>query len=62
MISEHVTVQATRNLSDKVLKGCTGAVVFVYNDPKLAYEVEFIDNEGYTLDLLTVEPSDIKKI
>ena len=62
MLNEHIVVEATKNLSDKVVAGGKGTVMFVYYDPQLAYEVEFFDDEGYTLDLLTVFPSDIKPI
>ena len=62
MLNEHVSVKATRNLSDKILADSKGVVVFVYADPRLAYEVEFFDDEAYTLGVLTVEPSDIELI
>ena len=62
MLNEYTKVQATRNLSSNVLMGYQGTIVFVYNDPRLAYEVEFFDDEGYTLDVLTVLPSDIRPI
>ena len=62
MLEEHTMVQAARNLSEKILKGCKGAVVFVYDDPRLAYEVEFVDGEEHTIELLTVMPSDIERI
>ena len=31
----------------------------VYDNPRLAYEVEFINDEGDTVDLITVEPEDL---
>lgn len=42
-----------------VLKGCKGTVLMIYREPTLGYEVEFIDNKGDTLDVLTVYPEDI---
>lgn len=60
MIKEYDVVKAKKDLSDTVLQGCRGAVVLVYQEPELGYEVEFIDNEGDTLDVLTVFPSDIE--
>ena len=62
MLSEHVEVKALKKLSDKVLSGDRGTVVFVYDNPRLAYEVEFFDEEGDTLELLTVEASEIELI
>lgn len=32
----------------------------IYQEPTLGYEVEFINNEGDTLDVLTVYPDDIE--
>ncbi|WP_415837931.1 DUF4926 domain-containing protein [Serratia silvae] len=43
-----------------MLTGCRGAVVMIYQEPTLGYEVEFVDNEGVTLDVLTVYPDDIE--
>ena len=52
-------VKAKRNLSKSVSKGCMGTIVMVYDNPRLAYEVEFINDEGDTVDLITVEPEDL---
>ncbi|MBF7995941.1 DUF4926 domain-containing protein [Rahnella laticis] len=60
MIKQYDVVRAKKDLSDKVLQGCMGAVVLIYEFPTLGYEVEFIDNEGDTLDILTVSPCDIE--
>lgn len=62
MIKEYSAVVAIKDLSDKVKSGCVGAVVMIYNFPNLplGYEVEFFDSDGWTLDVLTVEPNDIK--
>ena len=60
MIEEYDVVRATKNLSEKVLKGCKGAVVMLYEEPTLGYEVEFINDAGETLDVLTVYPNDIE--
>lgn len=60
MIKEYDVVKAKKDLSDIVLKGCRGAVVMIYQQPTLGYEVEFVDNEGDTLDVLTVYPDDIE--
>ena len=62
MLNENNVVRAKRNLSEKVFKGCVGTVVMVYQKPSLAYEVEFFDNEGDTIELLTVQPNDIELV
>lgn len=53
-------VTAKRTLSKLVLSGCVGTIVMVYDKPNLAYEVEFFDESGETLELLTVEKDDVK--
>ncbi len=60
MYNEHDVIKAKRNLSESVLKGCVGTIVLIYQKPSLAYEVEFFDNIGDTLELLTVQPNDIE--
>jgi len=62
MIKEYDVVIARNDLSRRVVKGSKGAVVIVYHEPKLGYEVEFVDDAGYTLDVLTVYPNDIEII
>jgi hypothetical protein len=59
MLKEYQTVTARCDLSDKVKKGCTGVIVMLYNEPTLAYEVEFFDSDNCTIDLLTVRPDSI---
>lgn len=60
MFKEYDLVTAKNNLSDRVLQGSRGTIVLVYQEPVLGYEVEFIDNEGETLNVLTVFPDDIE--
>jgi hypothetical protein len=62
MLNENDVVKAKRILSEKILKGFIGTVVMVYQNPSLAYEVEFFDSEGDTIELLTVQPSDIELV
>ncbi|MFB5171593.1 DUF4926 domain-containing protein [Erwinia amylovora] len=60
MIKEYDVVRAKKDLSEAVLKGCKGAVVMLHEEPTLGYEVEFINDVGETLDVLTVYPDDIE--
>lgn len=53
-------VTAKRDLSKLVLRGCVGTIVMVYDKPRLAYEVEFFDKEGQTIELITVEKEDVQ--
>ncbi|MGI5900449.1 MAG: DUF4926 domain-containing protein [Christensenellales bacterium] len=61
MLYEHAVVVAINDLSDEVKRGCVGTIVMIYNDPSLAYEVEFFDDQYVTLGVLTVKPEDIAK-
>lgn len=62
MLNEYDVVKAKRNLSDKVSKGYIGTIVMAYENPRLAYEVEFFDSKNETIDILTVETEDIISI
>lgn len=61
-MNELDTVVLTHNIKDYGLKeGDMGAIVQVYDNGK-AYEVEFVTADGKTIALLTLEPSDIRKV
>jgi hypothetical protein len=60
MLNEYAVVVATKDLSKEVKRGCVGTIVMIYDNPSLAYEVEFFKTNGDTVELLTVEPNDIK--
>lgn len=62
MIKENDVVIAKRNLSNAIMKGCKGVVVMKYLKPRLGYEVEFVDKNNETLDVMTVYPDDIEKL
>ena len=58
MFKEYDVVVSKCNL-DNVLIGSKGTVLIAYD--KNHYEVEFIDEKGDTLNVLTVSESDIQK-
>lgn len=58
-MKEYDVVKAKRDLSTKVHKNCVGTIVMVYDNPRLAYEVEFFDENNETIDVITVEPEDL---
>ncbi|MDF7663059.1 DUF4926 domain-containing protein [Erwiniaceae bacterium L1_54_6] len=62
MIKENDIVEAKRDLSDLISKNRKGAVLMIYQTPTLAYEVEFIDDAGETLEIITVFPDDIQAV
>lgn len=59
MYEELQVVKATKNLSDKVKIGCIGTILYVYFEEKRGYEVEFVNADYETLDILTVGEADI---
>jgi hypothetical protein len=62
VFSLHESVITKRQLNDKVATGCKGAVVMVYASVPIEYEVEFFDEDGDTLDVLTVAEQDLEKM
>jgi hypothetical protein len=58
MFDEYEVVKAKSNLSLEVPKGTLGAIVMVYDSSN--YEVEFIDENGNHLTLLTVNAIDLE--
>ncbi len=57
------TVMAATSFPDyKVLAGDLGAVVEVYAAPSLAYEVEFVNPDGSTRALLTLAPTQVRRL
>ena len=62
MIAEHsMVVLNDDRTTDGLHAGDVGAVVHVYGDGR-AYEVEFIDGDGTTIALLTLEADDVRLI
>lgn len=57
------TVIAAANFPEhKVLAGDLGAIVEIYSVPSLAYEVEFVNPDGSTRALLTLAPSQVRRL
>lgn len=47
--------------ADGLAAGAIGTIVFVHDDPAGAYEVEFCDEDGYTLAIPTLVTADLKR-
>ena len=62
MFKEYYVIRATHKLSEVVDKGSIGTILMVFDNPSLAYEVEFVNADGETLELLTVESTEIEII
>ncbi|MGE7274887.1 DUF4926 domain-containing protein [Brevibacillus panacihumi] len=61
MFQEYDVVKSIRHLSEKVLKGTIGTILMVFDSSPNQYEVEFVDEENNTLEILTVIEGDIKR-
>ena len=61
MFKEYEVIKSTHNISGKVPKDCVGTVLIVHQSQPIAYEVEFVDEKGNTLEILTVFERDIKE-
>lgn len=59
MMQEYDVVKSVRELNDKVPKDSVGTVLMILS--AVEYEVEFVDSEGNTLDVITVSDRDIRK-
>ena len=55
-------VKSINKISDKVDEGCVGTVVMLFTTPRLAYLIEFFDENENTIDIIPVEPKDIELI
>lgn len=63
MLNEGDVVQLKKSFADEGLPaGAEGTVVMCFSKPPEGYEVEFLDNEGYTKAVLTLAPDDLKLI
>ncbi len=62
MLAEHSIVVLNSNLPDAGLhSGDVGAIVHVHGQGK-AYEVEFVDGDGTTIALMTLDADEIRPI
>lgn len=62
MIREHERAILTDDLPEVGLKaGDVGTIVHVYGDGR-AYEIEFFTLDGHTLDVVTVEASQVRQV
>ena len=50
MYELYEVVIAQRLLSEKVRKGTRGTVLMAFTEPSVGYMVEFVDNEGNSLE------------
>lgn len=58
MLKQYDVVVAVKTLSDHVFPGCTGVILLCLDSDN--YEVEFVDGDGESLDVLTVSETALK--
>lgn len=58
MFKEYDIVVAKKQI-ENVPSGTIGTILIIYEDKKV-YEVEFVDNEGGTINVLTVNENNIE--
>lgn len=59
---EYDTVRICRDYNEQIKKGDVGAIVMVFNNPNEAYEVEFLDEEGFTKAQCTLLPDELENV
>jgi hypothetical protein len=60
IFDEYDAVVAQVDLSQNVKEGTLGAVLLVLDEANGIYEVEFVDQFGVTLDVMTVNKASIR--
>jgi len=59
IFKDYDVVVAKKTLNSRVLKGVRGTILITYDLVPPQYEVEFVDEYGDTLDVLTVKEEEI---
>ncbi|WP_432408148.1 DUF4926 domain-containing protein [Wukongibacter sp. M2B1] len=62
MLKEYDVVIASCDLSQSVKQGTRGTIVLIVHKEPNKYEVEFVDENGDMLELLTVDERDLKLV
>ena len=63
MLSEYSLVRSRKDVPESDVKaGDVGTIVHCYTKPEEGYEVEFLDKEGYTKDVLTYDRDELEPL
>lgn len=62
MLKEYDVVRAKNDLNPLITRGTKGAVMLILHENPNKYEVEFVDENGETLELLTVGDDDLELV
>jgi hypothetical protein len=59
---EYDTVRVIKDCEEWIKKGEIGAVLMTFNQPNEAYEVEFVDEDGYPKAQRTFLPEELELV
>jgi hypothetical protein len=59
---DYDVVRAKKDLTRDVLRGTEGTVLIIHQATPPVYEIEFMDEEGNSIGLLTVIEQDIERV
>ena len=59
---EYDIVKSTQVITERIVAGTIGTIVIVHNVTPGVYEVEFVNAEGETIDIITVGDKMIKRV
>lgn len=62
MLKEYDVVRAKKDINSLILRGTKGAVMLILHEEPNKYDVEFVDENGETLELLTVGDDDLELV
>lgn len=62
MLKEYDVVRAKHNINTLISRGTKGAIMLILHENPNKYEVEFVDDNGETLELLTVGDDDLELV
>lgn len=62
MFKEYDVVRAKHDLNSIICRGTKGAVMLILHENPNKYEVEFVDENGETLELLSVGDEDLELV
>ena len=60
--NEYDTVRVLNDTEYGIKKGEIGAIIMVYDEPREAYEVEFINEDGTQKSQVVFQPNEIEKV
>lgn len=62
MLKEYDVVRAKHDINTLISRGTKGAIMLILHENPNRYEVEFVDDNGETLELLTVGDDDLELV